>query len=409
MLSRRSFLTSALQGSTLVALTPTVPGFLARTASAAEPEQDGRILVVVQLDGGNDGINTVVPYKDEGYAKHRIALRLPSSRLVKIGNELGLHPALRSAAKLFEAGSLALVQGVGYPNPSRSHFKSMAIWHSGNPSLPRGEVEDSETRSGLGWIGRALDGGARPADGGPSATYVGADTLPVALRGRRSVASTVSRLEDSVLTRSLNANRHVPPGSGDDLAAFVQRRTLDAYAMSDRIEGLLKTRHTGPNYPATPLAERLQLVARLIKGGTGTRIFYTTQRGYDTHAAQPQVHAELLAEVGGAVRAFQDDLGAAHLAERVALLAFSEFGRRVQENGDAGTDHGTAGPVFLVGPGVNGGLVGTTPNLTDLDKGDLKVGIDFRSVYASVLEDWLGLPSKPALSGDFAKLSLFRS
>jgi uncharacterized protein (DUF1501 family) len=121
------------------------------------------------------------------------------------------------------------------------------------------------------------------------------------------------------------------------------------------------------------------------------------------------VHAELLAELGGALQAFQDDLGAAQLAEQVSLLAFSEFGRRVQENGDAGTDHGTAGPVFLVGPGVNGGLVGTTPSLTDLDNGGLKVGIDFRRVYASVLEDWLGLPSKPALSGDFAKLSLFRS
>jgi uncharacterized protein (DUF1501 family) len=409
MLSRRSFLTSALRGSTLVALAPTVPGFLVRTATAAEPKRDGRILVVVQLDGGNDGINTVVPFKDEGYAKHSTALRLPTDRLIKISNELGLHPSLRSAAKLFEAGGLAIVQGVGYPNPSRSHFKSMAIWHTGNPDLPRGDIEDVDTRAGLGWIGRALDGAGKLADGSPSATYVGADTLPVALRGRRSVASSICRLEDSVLSASLRANRDVPSGSSDDLAAFVQRRTLDAYTSSDRIAEVLKAGDVGPAYPATALAERLRLVGRLIKGGAGTRIFYTTQRGYDTHAAQPQAHAELLAEFGGAVRAFLDDLGAAKLAERVALLAFSEFGRRVLENGDAGTDHGTAGPVFLAGPGVHGGIVGATPSLTDLDNGDLKVGIDFRRVYASALEDWLGLPSKPALVGDFAKLSLFRS
>src|SRR5437899_1898116 len=161
MLSRREF----FRRSSLIALAPVVPGFLARTARAAEPERDARILVVIQLDGGNDGINTVVPFRDEGYARHRTALRLPAGRLLRVTPEVGLHPAMGDAARLLESGRLAVVQGVGYPNPSRSHFKAMAIWHSADVSLPRGGDADAESRAVLGWIGRALDEGRRPADG----------------------------------------------------------------------------------------------------------------------------------------------------------------------------------------------------------------------------------------------------
>jgi uncharacterized protein (DUF1501 family) len=412
MLSRRSFLRSTVQGSTLVAMAPMVPGFLAQTARDTQPERDGQLLVVVQLDGGNDGINTVVPFADEGYPKYRRHLRLPADRLIKVTREVGLHPSLRDAAKLLETGRLAVVQGVGYPNPSRSHFKSMAIWHTGNADLPRGggDFEDEETRAGLGWIGRALDGQGKPADGAPSATYVGVNELPRALRGRRSVPSTLTRLEDSVLIRKPDAKLNVTaPEPGEALAAFVSRRTLDAYATSERITEVLQTRDGGAAYPATALADRLRLVARLIKGGIGTRIFYTTQSGYDTHARQLPAHAELLAEFGGAVRAFMDDLAAARLGERVVLMAFSEFGRRVQENGNMGTDHGTAGPVFLAGAGVKAGLVGEAPRLLDLEDGDLKMKVDFRRVYASVLEDWLRLPAKASLGAAFERLPLIRT
>src|SRR6476619_2571914 len=168
MHSRRDFLRRA----SLVALAPTVPAFLARTARAAAPDRDGRVLVVIQLDGGNDGINTVVPFADEGYAKHRRVLRLPADRLHKINKEVGLHPAMGAAAKLLEGGRLAVVQGVGYPNPSRSHFKSMAIWHSANVNL-KAEAADAESNAAFGWIGQALDGGPRPADGSPDATFIG--------------------------------------------------------------------------------------------------------------------------------------------------------------------------------------------------------------------------------------------
>jgi uncharacterized protein (DUF1501 family) len=419
MFSRREFLRDSLYSSTLAALAPTIPAFLADTARAAEAKRDGRVLVVIQLDGGNDGINTVVPFADEGYAKYRKALRLPKDRLFKINNEIGLHPAMRDAAHLLESGRLAIVQGVSYPNPSRSHFQSMAIWHSANAKLPRSDAADAERKAALGWIGQALDGGGRPADGSPGAMYVGAGSLPPALRSRRSAATAMVRPEDSILKLKTQASRagsvsdgssvaHAS-GSSGDLAAFVERSTLDAYAASERMAEVIRVRDGDVRYPATGLAERMKIIARLLKGGVGTRVFYTAQGPYDTHYVQLSLHADLLGELSGALRAFLDDLAAAKLADRVLALCFSEFGRRVQENGSQGTDHGTAGPVFLAGPGVRAGLVGEAPKLLDLEDGDLKMGIDFRRVYAAVLENWLQLPAQTALGGAFEPVSLFRS
>jgi uncharacterized protein (DUF1501 family) len=403
MFSRRDF----LRTSTLVALAPTVPCFLARTARATEPKRDARILVVLQLDGGNDGINTVVPFADEGYAKHRTALRLPTDRLHKVTKEVGLHPAMAGAAKLLEDGRLAVVQGVGYPNPSRSHDKSMAIWHSADAKLPRGEGYDPEVKAALGWIGRALDEDRKPADGSAGAMFVGTGAMPGALRGRRYAASAITRPEDSVLALKGVTETSTQPGRGDELAAFVRRSTLDAYATSDRMAAVLRTEDKGASYPATGLAGRLRVVARLIKGGGGTRVYYTSQGGYDTHATQLVQHANLLSELSGALKAFLDDLAAAKLADRVLVLCFSEFGRRARENGSAGTDHGTAEPLLLAGPGVKSGLIGEAPKLLDLEDGDLKTTVDFRRVYAGVLEDWLGLPSKPALAEVFEPLKMF--
>jgi len=411
MFSRRDFLRAGLHMSTLVALAPTVPGFLVRTARATEPARDGRLLVVVQLDGGNDGINTVVPFADEGYAKHRKSLRWRTDRLLKINREVGWHPAMADAAKLMESGRLAVVQGVGYPNPSRSHFKSMAIWHSANVNLPRTDVDDAtaEDKAALGWIGQALDEGRKPADGSPAAQFVGSGSMPEALRSRRSVASAITRAEDTVLMLPAVARSAVGRGGASDLAAFVRRSMLDAYSTSERLAEVLRSDDRGANYPATTLAGRLRTIARLIKGGAGTRVYYTSQGTYDTHYAQEPAHGILLGELAGALRAFLDDLAAAKLADRVAVLCFSEFGRRVQENGSQGTDHGTAGPVFVAGPAVRAGLVGATPKLLDLKDGDLRSGIDFRQVYATILMDWLGLPAKPSLGGNFERLPLFRA
>src|SRR5438874_5106267 len=219
MLTRRDFLRS----SSLLALAPTVPGFLAKTARAALPLRDGRVLVVVELNGGNDGINTVVPFADEGYAKHRKTLRLAKDRLIKVNDQVGLHPSLGGFAKLLETGQLVIAEGVSYPNPSRSHFQSLATWHTARL--------DPEEHKGPGWLGRGLD-----AAKGSSALLVGSGPPPVAIRGRRSVASAIERLEDFSLAAGADPRKALAPEEpADDLAAFVRRSMLDAYATADRL------------------------------------------------------------------------------------------------------------------------------------------------------------------------------
>jgi uncharacterized protein (DUF1501 family) len=269
----------------------------------------------------------------------------------------------------------------------------MAIWHTAR--------FDPEEQTSHGWLGRALD---------PSAgtSYLIGGAVPVALRGRRSTAVALGRVEDVTLADPRTAKRSVGPESSDELLAFVRRQAVDAHAAADRVAGLSE-RGDGATYPGTGLAVRLKLVARLLKADLGARVFYTLQAGYDTHASQRFAHANLLSEFAGAVAAFFDDLAAAKLADRVALIAFSEFGRTVKENGSAGTDHGTAGAVFLAGPGVTGGLAGTVPSLTDLVGGEPRMTTDFRRVYAATLIDWLGLDPTEALGGSFERPPLFRS
>jgi uncharacterized protein (DUF1501 family) len=395
MLSRRD----VLRNAALLALAPTVPKFLARTAHAAQPARDGRVLVVLQLDGGNDGINTVVPFADEGYGKYRKALYLPKAQLIRLNDSLGLHPSLVGFGQLFAAGQLAVIQGVGYPNPDRSHFRSMAIWHTSRL--------DHREHAGPGWLGRALDTAPRPPGGMPAALFVGPETPPAALRGQRVAVTSLERLEDFLLTTDDPRPAFAAADGGANVKAFVHRSVLDAYATAGRMVEVARAGSGSLRNPSGSLTERLHLIAELLKSGSGARIFYTIQSGYDTHGGQIPVHAELLAELASAVKRFLDELSAAKLADRVIILALSEFGRRVQENASAGTDHGTAGPVFLVGPSVRPGLVGTTPKLLDLQDGDLKMSVDFRLVYASVLEDWLGFPSQQPLGGRFAKLALF--
>jgi uncharacterized protein (DUF1501 family) len=389
MLTRRAF----LQSSSLLALAPTVPLFVARTARAASAERDRRALVVVQLDGGNDALNTVVPYADPNYEKLRPRLRLPRKELLRLSDSLGLHPSLRPLDKLLHRGHLAVIPGVGYPNPNRSHFESMAIWHTAR--------FDPEERTGYGWVGRALD----PLSG---TSYSIGTGVPGALRGRRSAAVALSHVEDVLLADTACFRQPPGPQPQDDLLAFVRRQAVDARAAADRL-ARLSGGGDGGNYPGSGLAERLRLIARLMKSDLGARVFYTVQGGFDTHVSQSFAHTQLLSEFAGAVAAFFDDLRAARLSDRVTLLAFSEFGRTIKENGSLGTDHGTAGAVFLAGPGLRGGVAGTMPSLTDLAGGEPKMTTDFRRIYATVLEDWLGLASAEVLAGSFDRMPLFRA
>jgi uncharacterized protein (DUF1501 family) len=410
MPTRRDMMQTSLKTATLVALSPTVPTFLAQTARASGPKRDGRVLVVIQLDGGNDAINTLVPFADPGYARNRKVLRVAEKDLIRVNDRVGLHPGLREMGVLLERGQLALVPGVGYPNPNRSHFESMAIWQTARL--------DVEEHGGPGWIGRSLDEqmnhAQAPLAAGAAALFIGEGAPAVALRGRRCGAASLERIEDLTLPplwdRSLPAS-HPGQAEGDgSLTAYVRRSVLDAYATSQRVEALThRNVSAGTGYPDTPLAGKLKTIGQLLKADLGARVFYTSQSGYDTHAGQLNAHYGLLRELSLAIKAFIDDLAVARLSERVTVLCFSEFGRRVAENGSGGTDHGTAGLVMLAGPGVRPGVHGRVPDLTDLVDGDPKITTDFRQVYAALLEDWLGLPSQAALGSRFEPIEIFPS
>ena len=410
---RRSFLKSSLAASTLVSLgAATVPTFLSRSARAAgaSASKQDRVLVVVQLLGGNDGLNTVVPHGLDGYPRARRALRLPSGQIHKITKEIGLHPSMGGMAKLLEAGKLAVVQGVGYPNPDRSHFRSMEIWETAR--LENGALE-------TGWLGRALDASPVPVGADAPALHVGRHVSPLALKSRRTEVPSLQSLEQYRLQIAGSASdrragrdaldqiARLDRAGDDPLLGFVRRSTLTAYDSSRRLEQLTQPSAKTSKYPNHGLAKRLELIAQIVKAGFGTRIYYTSLDGFDTHANQLGSHAALLNELSDSVAAFHADLTEAGQAERVALLTFSEFGRRARENASQGTDHGAAAPLFVVGPVANPGLVGAHPSLDDLDDGDLKHHTDFRRVYATLLETWLGYPSAPIVGDGFAPLGLF--
>jgi len=392
MLNRRSF----LQSSPLLAFSPAVPRFLLRSAAAAPASHDAskesRVLVVIEMDGGNDLLNTIVPFADVAYALLRPNLKLNPARLVKLSDAIGLHPALKPLDRLWQAGHLAAIPGIGYPNPNRSHFESMAIWQSARL--------ESDERQGYGWLGRALD----PSSGN---LFSLGEEVPAALRGRRSNATACKRIADLLLEDKVTAKMGLGPQPADDLSAFLWLQSTRALDAADTLAGL-DGRSTGTAYPQTELGEKLHLIARLLKANAGARVFYTRQTGYDTHSQQFYVHAKLLGEFAAAVAAFYADLAEAKLADRVALFSFSEFGRTIKENGSAGTDHGTAGASFVAGPKVKGGIVSAMPSLTDLEAKEPKMTIDFRSVYASLLEDWLDL-GVADLGGRFKRISLFQS
>jgi len=393
MTTRRQF----LQQSAFVSLAPLVPAFLSRSAHPTDADRDGRVLVVVQLDGGNDGLNTVVPFADENYGRLRRELRIKTNEVLKLNDSVGLHPWMKSAADLFHDGRLAIVQGVGYPNPNRSHFESMAIWH--HARLAAGDHD------GNGWLGRAAEFSQRQASSADS-IYVGADAVPVALRGRRANPLALQNEADLKLAIADLATA-AAPGEASDVSAFVQRSLAQSFDAARKFGRSEATDDERGNYPATKLAEKLRLVARLLKRGDGTWLYYVSQPGYDTHASQYYPHAQLLGEFADGLKAFLNDLKAAGLADRVTILAFSEFGRRAEENASAGTDHGAAAPVFLAGPKIRGGMIGQHPSLTDLDQGDLKMAIDFRQVYATLLDQWLSIDPKLPLEADFERLKVF--
>lgn len=430
--TRREFLVNGLKGVGLIAASAYVPSFLTRTAFAATAETDSKILVVVQLSGGNDGLNTVVPYADDLYYKARPAIGIRAGQFLKLDDHVGLHGELAPLKNEFDAGQMAVIQNVGYPNPNRSHFRSMEIWHTAESADGKREVN--------GWLGRYFDA---QCQGTPQSIAEKADigvsfgkVMPQAFRNRSNVGLAVDNPEtfqwnasgetiglakaQEAIFAKLNTPGNAPNTMGamrlDNLGGingnepaavdFLKHTAMNAVLAGDRVRAILGKGKPRARYPDSQLANQLQMIGKLIGGNFPTRVYYATQGGFDTHANQPATHARLLRDLAQSVHAFNQDLRAQKNSERVMVLAFSEFGRRVAENGSQGTDHGTAAPMFLFGEKVKGGVHGEPPDLAHLVDGDLAHRIDFRQVYASVLENWLGTKASRVLDSSFEKIAI---
>lgn len=435
--TRRLFLQKSMA---MLAAVPTVPLFLDSTAHAMTAAlddgfrldqnsgSDGKILVIIQLSGGNDGLNTVIPYGDDHYHKARPGLAKRVDEVIKLDDYLGLHPNLSPLKGLFDDGSMTILQGVGYPNPNRSHFRSMDIWQSAQP-----EKEYATS----GWLGRYFDAccsGTDPKNPTPTSDDVMmgvsiGDVQPLSMRGERvtpvnfenarsfrykgmdrdgfAELNEVDAPDASQTESRFKKNQPGNPSENEQIA-FLSRTALDALAHSDRIAQVTRDFQPTMEYPRGEFGEGLRTVAAMIAGELPTRVYYVSLGGFDTHANQMGRHDQLMAALSQGVNAFWQDMKAQKNDQRVMLMTFSEFGRRVAQNGSGGTDHGAAAPVMLFGSRVKQGVLGKHPSLADLDAGDLKFSIDFRNIYASLLENWLDVPSKPILGRQFETAKLVK-
>ena len=377
------------------------PGTSPATGTPATAAAAGGILVLLTLYGGNDGLNTVIPYENGGYLGGRATVGYQPEQVLPLGDGLGLHPNLTKMKALWDAERLAIVRGVGYPNPDRSHFRSMDIWQS---AVPDDQVV-------TGWVGRWLDAtGSDPL----RAVSVGG-SLPRVFGGDKAAGAAVPvgelTLPGSPAVRSAFAAVSQPSPGASPLAARVCQSGKDLLAVDDALAHLLAGQPENGDAAgstslegtggANALLPQLQLVARLVKAGSPTRVYGVSLGGFDTHANEKETHARLLADVDQAVGAFFTSLEGSPQGARVVLVAYSEFGRRVAANGSNGTDHGTAAPMFVAGAPVKGGFYGDEPSLTNLDNGDLKFTTDFRSVYATLLEELIVVEAKAALGRPF--------
>lgn len=402
--TRRQFLSTALGSAAVVSLGASTPEFLLHAALSGADSSSESILVVVQLSGGNDGLNTIVPYADQEYYKQRPTLSVAKQEVLKINSELGWHPSMRGCADLMEAGNLAVVQGVGYANPNRSHFESMDIWHT---CQRKGQARSN------GWLGRYLDTCQGEAGGDVPALHLGPEPQPLALAAQNVQVSSIQSLDrfrlvdgkrDEQLIEQVTSTKRADE---NNLLSFVQSNTQAALSASERIEQATSDYKTNVTYPQSALAGKLKTVAQLIDAGLKTRIYYVILDGFDTHSRQAAAHNGLLRQFADAVHAFVQDCSDHGHGKRVMVMAFSEFGRRVKENASQGTDHGAAAPMFLAGENVTAQVVGSHPSLTDLEDGDLKFHTDFRQVYATVLDKWLRCKSAEVLGKQYPTLDLW--
>ncbi|MCS7190028.1 MAG: DUF1501 domain-containing protein [Fimbriimonadales bacterium] len=359
---------------------------------------------MLHLTGGNDGLNTVIPYRDELYYRARPSLAIPEAQVVPLDERLGLHPALAPLKPLYDQRALAILQNVGYPNPNRSHFRSMEIWQTADP--------DGYSR--YGWLGKYLDT-LTDAAANPVMAVSFTQELPLALHGKKAQVPCFASLTDlQVMTRDPELERTLKNLSRmeerkmDSPATVIRQSTRTALEALEQLRERIRNYQPHAQYANDPFARGLQQAAQIIATSPETRVLYVSVNGFDTHAGQASTHQRLLSQFAGAVSAFYADLQAMGKADKTLLMVFSEFGRRVHENGSLGTDHGAAAPMFLLGGRVLGGLHGDPPNLRDLDGNNvLRMQLDFRRVYATVLA-WLGGDPEAVLGKKFAPVSVVR-
>ena len=405
MNDRRTFIKQSFAGSAAISLSGVLPRFLLGASRNPEKTSNERILVVVQLSGGNDGLNTVVPYGDDDYYKNRFTLAIGKNSVLKINDHVGLHPAMAGFDELLQNDQLAVVQGVGYPNPNRSHFESMDLWHTAH------RITESNR---IGWLGRTIDDNLTTND--LPGLHLGDGLQPLALRNEKKPVPSIQSIDnfrlnifkDASTRKQLAPLIRQPRTSDNELLSYIHESANVALETSHRIEKVTGKVNDEFGYPTTTLGRNLSVIARLIGSGLSTRIYYTTLDGFDTHSNQAEAHQGLLGNLSSSVSAFMKELNSQGNSERLALVSFSEFGRRVRENASRGTDHGTAAPMFVIGKQVKSGLIGKHPSLSPnrLVEGDMKFNIDYRSVYAEVLTNWLGIAPRPIV-GDHKPIRVF--
>ena len=369
------------------------------------PDSKSPVVVVVQLTGGNDYLNSVIPYTDSNYYENRLSFSVSQEDVVKLDTQLGLHPTMAPMKEIYDRGDLAIINGVGYENSPRSHFRSMDIWHTCEPDKIGTE----------GWLGRAIRDLDPKGDNPITGVNIG-QALPRALTFPGVPVASVSDLNTyGLLTNIEDENRRTKVlerfsnmyglaiGSGP-VNDYLARTGLDALKGADILKEALDGYSSTVEYGSSSISKSLRDVAMIHTANLGTRVFYTQLGSFDTHASQPPVFDKLWTELSRAITDFWEDLKNHEADKEVVMFLFSEFGRRVKDNG-AGTDHGAAGACFALGPSVKGGIYGEYPSTdaADLEQGDLVPNQDFRGVYSTIAEDWLGLDAVPIVDGHFEK------
>lgn len=409
--TRREFLGVSSRGIGLLAFSRFAPDFLVQStrAAAPAPEKDRSILVLVQLAGGNDGLNTLIPFEDADYYRLRPTLGIAKDKVLRLSDAAGLHPSCTAMRSLFENGKLAVVQNVGYPNPNRSHFRSMEIWET---------ASGSDEFSSTGWVGRFLDNACAgvPADShDPLAIHI-SNGVPQSFASASSHSTFGlalgggGRRENEDSRKLLEAMALGPDGSSPDgSTTFLKQTLMDTLVTERKVQRVIAEYRASSPYPPSPLATSLRNVAALVAARLPTRVYFVSLGGFDTHSNQVGQHAALLNQLSESLAAFQKDLEAKHLDSQVTTMTFSEFGRRPSENQSRGTDHGTAAPLFVMGSKVRGGLHGNAPSLALERNQDLTFTTDFRRVYSTALEGWLGCPADKVLARKFEPLAFLQA